>query len=384
MSDDRENPHDFGDEIPETNRPAEPPAFPLGRPSEPLPPTPPDASPENVPGEPESVAGAPDERSSRLSHEPRTLPAPVHEPRVRTNVFLFVATLACCVYWGFIQYQQFYGEEMRGFTLNPFRAPDALLGGLPFGIAVIAFLLAHEMGHYLACRHYGIAATLPYFLPFPPPLMLVTLLPGTMGAVIRIRGVITSRRALFDIAVAGPVAGWLAALPIMAYGISQSRVEGMVEIETGAYYSMGEPLLWSLMSQVFGPEVGPSQDLVMHPLAFVGWFALLMTAFNLLPIAQLDGGHLLYALAPRWHRAGSFAVLSLMLVAGIAYWPGWMVFGAFVAVFSLMSGGFRHPRPARFEPTLGAARLVLALVALAIFATSFMLVPVTLPSSVFQ
>jgi len=310
-------------------------------------------------------------------------PPPVEEPRLRTNAFLFVATVACCVYWGFLQYQQFYVDELHGFvSLNPLRAPEALLGGLPFGLAIIAFLLAHEMGHYLACRHYGIAATLPYFLPFPPPLMFFTVLPGTMGAVIRIRGVITSRRALFDIAVAGPIAGWLAALPILAYGISQSRVENLVEIETsGTYLTMGEPLIWSWMSQLFGPEVGASQDLVMHPLAFVGWFALLITAFNLLPIGQLDGGHLLYSLAPRWHRAGSFGILAFMLFAGVRYFLGWIVFATFVSVLSLLTGGFRHPRPRQFEPSLGTGRLLLALLALAIFVTSFMLVPVTLPGT---
>ena len=309
-------------------------------------------------------------------------PPPAVEPRIRTNVVLFLITLASTVYWGFLQYQSFYSDELGGFvTLNPLRAPEALVGGLPFGLAIIAFLLAHEMGHYLACRHYGIAASLPYFLPLPPPLSYVfILMPGTMGAVIRIRGVITSRRALFDIAVAGPIAGWLAALPIIAYGISQSRVEDLVEIETaGTYFTLGEPLLWTWMSQLFGPEISASQDLVMHPLAFVGWFALLITAFNLLPIGQLDGGHLVYALVPRWHRAGSFGILAFMLFAGIRYFPGWIVFAAFVSLLSLMSGGFRHPRPRQFEPSLGTTRLLLAVLALAIFVTSFMLVPVTLP-----
>jgi len=315
---------------------------------------------------------------------PPPLPEPpvVREPRLRTQVVLFLVTFASCWYWGFLQYQQFYIDELHGIvSLNPLRAPEALMGGLPFGLAVIAILLAHEMGHYLACRYYGISATLPYFLPLPPPLSFIfILMPGTMGAVIRIRGVITSRRALFDIGVAGPIAGWLAALPIIAYGISQSRVENLVEIETaGTYITMGEPLIWSWLSQLFGPEVGASQDLVVHPLAFVGWFALLITALNLMPVGQLDGGHLLYALAPRWHRSGSFGILAFMLFAGIRYFPGWVVFATFISVLSLMTGGFRHPRPRQFEPSLGTGRLLLALLALAIFVTSFVLVPVTMP-----
>jgi len=316
-----------------------------------------------------------------FSHEPPPQAPPPYRPRIRTNILLFVLTLASSIYWGFLQYQQFYAEELRGFfTTNPFRAPEALLGGLPFGLAVIAVLLAHEMGHYLACRHYRIAASLPYFLPLPPPTVFPTLLPGTMGAVIRIRGAITSRRALFDIAVAGPIAGWVTALPILAYGLSLSRVVERVEIETsGSYLTLGEPLIWPFLSRLFGPEVTASQDLVMHPLAFVGWFALLITAMNLLPVGQLDGGHLMYTLVPKLHRALSFGVLAFMLYAGVRYFLGWIVFAAVVSLLFLM-GGLGHPKPIKHQQSLGTARVILTVITVAIFITSFMLVPVTLPT----
>ena len=295
----------------------------------------------------------------------------VNGPRQSINVVLFVVTLASVIYWGFLQYQGFYSEELRSFTFNPLQAVDALLGGLPFAFAVIAFLLAHEMGHYLACRYYGIAATLPYFIPMPP--FILPLLPGTMGAVIRIVSPITSRRALFDIAVAGPLAGFLVALPILAVGLSQSHVISEVELQTGGpYLEMGEPLIWGLMAQWFGPATGSNQDLIVHPLAFVGWFALLVTAMNLLPVGQLDGGHLLYALAPRWHRVVSFTVLGVMLVAGIVYFPGWVVFSAIV--FFLL--GTRHPRPLNFDQELGRGRILLAIVTALILVSSFILVPV--------
>ncbi len=311
--------------------------------------------------------------------QPPPEPQPA-EPRIRTNIVLFVLTFASSIYWGFLQYQSFYQEELRGLlTSNPFAAPGAFLGGLPFGVAVIAVLLAHEMGHYLACRHYGIAATLPYFLPLPPPNVFPTLLPGTMGAVIRIRGAITSRRALFDIAVAGPIAGWVTALPILAYGLSQSRVVSTLEIETsGSYFTLGEPLLWEFMSRLFGPEIGPSQDLVMHPLAFVGWFAMLITAMNLLPVGQLDGGHLLYSLLPRWHRTISFTVLALMLFAGFRFFLGWILFAVVVSVLFMM-GGFGHPRPVDADQPLGGFRIILTLLTVGIFVTSFILVPVKIP-----
>lgn len=319
----------------------------------------------------------------RFSYEPPPEPTspPAYEPRIGGNVVLFVLTLASSVYWGFLQYQEFYRDELLGvIEHNPLRAPEAFLGGMPFGLAVIAILLAHEMGHYLACRHYGIAATLPYFLPLPPPNIFPTLLPGTMGAVIRIKGAITSRRALFDIAVAGPIAGWVTALPILAYGLSQSRVVSRVVIETeGTYYlTMGEPLIWPWLSGIFGPEVSPSQDLVMHPLAFVGWFALLITAMNLLPVGQLDGGHLMYTLVPKLHRAISFGVLAFMLYAGFRYFLGWIVFAA-VVMLLFMVGGMRHPKPIEYNQSLGPVRIVLTLLAVAIFVTSFMLVPVTIP-----
>jgi membrane-associated protease RseP (regulator of RpoE activity) len=296
----------------------------------------------------------------------------VRQPRAAVNAILFLLTLTSVTYWGFIQYQGFYRSDLLSVSGNPLRAPEALLGGLPFAMAVIAFLLAHEMGHYLACRYYGIAATLPYFIPFPP---IAPPLPGTMGAVIRIVSPITSRRALFDIAVAGPLAGFVVAIPILAVGLSQSRVVSELQIQTGGIYiKMGEPLIWGLMENWFGPTVGSNQELLVHPLAFVGWFALLVTAMNLLPVGQLDGGHLLYALFPRWHQTISKIVLAMMLLAGFLFFPGWVLFSALV--FFLL--GTRHPRPLHFDQELGGARVMLALIAALILVSSFVLVPVTM------
>lgn len=293
-------------------------------------------------------------------------------PRRWVNIVFFALTLVTTLYWGFIEYQSFYADDLGPPTLNPLAAPDLLLAGLPYGIAVIAFLLAHEMGHYLACRYYGLKATLPYFIPIPP---LITLLPGTMGAVIRILSPIRHRRALFDIAVAGPIAGFVVALPILAFGISQSRVVPAASLGDGFYFEMGEPLVWSALEALFGPDMQAGQELVAHPLAFVGWFAMLVTAMNLLPVGQLDGGHLIYAFLPRGHRAISFGFLAAMLAAGFLYFAGWIVFA--LMIYFLL--GTRHPPLATFE-SLGTGRKLLALASLAIFVISFMLVPVRLPS----
>ncbi len=375
MSDDRDNP--FEPPAPPAERP-EPSEQPAERPV-----------PLDQPVDRHAPLDQTPDRPTAYPYGPTAPPLPpaastevprVRGPRISSNVLLFIVTLASSSYWGFLQYQQFYADELRGFTsLNPLRNPEAMLGGMPFGFAMIAILLAHEMGHYLACRRYGIAASLPYFLPIPPPIIYFMILPGTMGAVIRIRSPITSRRALFDIAVAGPIAGWVVALPVLAFGLSLSRPVSTAEIESaGTYLTLGEPLIWDLMSRMFGPEAGPSEELVMHPLAFVGWFAMLITAMNLLPIGQLDGGHLIYSLRSRLHRPASIATLAFMLYAGVTYFLGWIVFATIISVLFAV-GGFRHPKPLEFDQPLGTARILLALLCLAIFVTSFMLTPITIP-----
>jgi membrane-associated protease RseP (regulator of RpoE activity) len=287
---------------------------------------------------------------------------------VRRNVILFLLTVATTSYWGFLQYQSFYLDDVGVLVFNPFAEPMLWIAGLPYGMAVIAFLAAHEMGHYLACRYYGIRATLPYFIPIPP--IPPILLPGTMGAVIRIKSPITGRRALFDIAVAGPLAGFVAAMPLLAVGLGQSRV---IESDSlGFGIGLGEPLIWGPLQAMFAPPLGPGQTLLAHPLAFVGWFALLVTAMNLLPIGQLDGGHLLYAVTPRHHRKVSVLLVVLMLFAGYQYFSGWILF-ALLILFAL---GTKHPRPLSFEGSLGPVRQTLLLISILILVTSFMLEPI--------
>jgi len=286
---------------------------------------------------------------------------------IRRNIILFVLTLLTTSYWGFLQYQYFYLDHLGEAVYNPFTEPMLWLAGLPYGMAVIAFLGAHEMGHYLACRYYGISATLPYFIPIPP--IGPILLPGTMGAVIRITGPITGRRELFDIAVAGPLAGFIVALPMLAVGLGQSRV---IDESSLSGIGLGTPLIWGPMQAAFAPPVGAGETLLAHPLAFVGWFALLVTAMNLLPIGQLDGGHLLYAVTPRHHRKISVLLVVLMFFAGYRYFSGWILF-ALLILFAL---GTRHPQPLSFAGDLGAGRRILLMIAILILITSFTLEPI--------
>ncbi len=302
--------------------------------------------------------------------EPRVPSAAAVEPpsSIRRNVILFVLTLLTTSYWGFLQYQSFYLDNLGEAVFNPFAEPMLWLAGLPYGMAVIAFLGAHEMGHYLACRYYGIRASLPYFIPIPP--IPPILLPGTMGAVIRIKSPITGRRELFDIAIAGPLAGFIVAMPLLAVGLGQSRVIDQDSLDFGI--GLGEPLIWGPLQAAFAPPVGPGETLLAHPLAFVGWFALLVTAMNLLPIGQLDGGHLLYAVTPRHHRKISVLLVVLMLFAGYLYFSGWILF-ALLILFAL---GTKHPEPLTFEGSLGPGRRFLLLIAILILVTSFMLEPI--------
>jgi membrane-associated protease RseP (regulator of RpoE activity) len=237
--------------------------------------------------------------------------------------------------------------------------------GLPFSLSLIAILLAHEMGHYLACRYYRIECTYPLFLPAPT-------LVGTLGAFIRIRSPFLDRRALFDVGIAGPLAGMALALPVLAWGVATSHI--LPAAAAGAHsnaewISFAWPPLQQWIAAGLHPGVVAGR-IALSPVARAGWIALLVTMLNLIPAAQLDGGHIVYALSPRLHRVTSWAALLLLLWGGWRYWPGWFVFAALIAAMRL-----RHPWVPE-TPALGRARLALALLALVIFAVTFMAAPV--------
>ena len=189
-------------------------------------------------------------------------------------------------------------------------APGRLLRGLPFSLTLMTILLAHEFGHYLACVYYRVDASLPYFLPSP------TLI-GTFGAFIRIRSPIYSKRVLFDIGIAGPLAGFVFLLPALAIGLAFSKVipgiahQGSVQFGT-------PPVQWLLEQAIF-PGVAPG-DIYLHPVARAAWVGVFATALNLLPIGQLDGGHILYALVGERHKLVSKVVIALLVPLGIFFW----------------------------------------------------------------
>lgn len=232
------------------------------------------------------------------------------------------------------------------------------VGGVFYSVAVMAILLSHEMGHYLMSRRYGIPATLPYFLPFP-------LSPfGTFGAIIKMKGVIINKKALFDIGVAGPLSGFIVSLPCVFFGIMMSTVTPVTE--SMSYLRLGDPLLFKLFQWLMIKEIPAGHDVMLHPVGYAGWVGLFVTALNLLPVGQLDGGHVIYAVfgaGSRW----AFAVSILALVAlALLYNPGWLFLVLLLLIF-----GMRHPEPLDAETPLDTGRKVLAIIMLVVFILSF-------------
>ena len=231
--------------------------------------------------------------------------------------------------------------------------PAGLVQGLPYSLTLLLILLAHEFGHYVASAFHRVDASLSYFLPSP--------ILGTFGAFIRIRSPIYSRRALFDIGIAGPLAGFIFLVPALAVGIAFSKV--MPGIAQAGSHHFGVPMLQWLLERAIFPGA-PSADIYLHPVARAAWVGMFATAMNLLPIGQLDGGHILYSFFPARHRSVSKALCILMLPLGL-FWKAWF----FWAVL-LWWLGRRHP-VIYDSSELGAARRKLAWLALAIFILCF-------------
>lgn len=279
---------------------------------------------------------------------------------------LFLLTLLTTLATG-AQFAWDYSSNQPPAFENLFRSyaavlaePKLLLSGIPFSFTLLGILLAHELGHYFACRYYSISASYPYFIPAP------TLI-GTLGAFIRIRSPIVNRKALFDVGLAGPVVGFIFAVPALAMAIAHSKVIPFAQ--TKAQVVFGDPLLSQLLVEWLWPGVNPA-DILLHPVGRAAWVGLFATALNLLPAGQLDGGHILYALASEHHRRISFGVALLLVPLGIKLWVGWLFWATL-----LLALGFRHPPLLnRWEP-LGSKRRAWAAIALVIFLLCFMPTP---------
>ncbi|MBZ5640529.1 MAG: site-2 protease family protein [Acidobacteriia bacterium] len=243
--------------------------------------------------------------------------------------------------------------------------PTVLVSGVPYAISILAILASHEMGHYLACRWYGIPATLPFFIPgigF-----------GTFGAVIRIRGVIPDRKALFDVAAAGPLAGFSVALPILIWGLLRATpVSGGIPPGAAAF---GSPLL----SLAIGHFLFGGADLSIDSIYIAGWFGMLITSMNLFPVGQLDGGHAVYALSRRWHRLlarGTLVTLIALVAVQTILYRTLSAYTLWCVVLLLMRD--RHPRLEDEITPLGPGRRLGLALLLLIFLICFIPVPLSL------
>ncbi len=242
--------------------------------------------------------------------------------------------------------------------------PRLALAGLAYSVPLLAILLAHELGHWLACRRYGVDASPPYFLPFLP----LVPLPGTFGAFIRVREPIREKKALFDMAVAGPIAGFLVALPVAAYGIWHTRLSFDPPVEGTIYF--GYPLAVKALQLLLTGHTFTSVHVVEHPSFMAAWWGFVVTAINLIPAGQLDGGHVLYAVFGRRHRLLSVPVLAALFGLGFLY-TGWWVWAAIVLVLTV----FRHPPVLDEETPLDARRKAVAAAVLLLLLLSFVPVP---------
>jgi membrane-associated protease RseP (regulator of RpoE activity) len=303
-------------------------------------------------------------------------------PRARfpaANVALFLATVATTLWAGFVLSPL--------YPLGPTLA-HVLRGGFPFAASLVAILFTHEMGHYVLARRHGVDTTLPYFIPVPFGA-------GTLGAVIRIRSALPSRRATLEIGAAGPIAGFLVALPLLLWGLAHSEIQRVAVAPSASSasspigllmaYLKGQPsapagegamfygdslLTWAAQRLLIGP---PDQYLVTpHPVFFAAWIGLLVTALNLVPLGQLDGGHVIYALLGR-RRARVFAecVSAGLLAAGLFLSWNWLLWWALTRFLV----GTKHP-PALVEEPLTPGRKVLAVFSLLLFAVTFIPVPI--------
>ncbi|MGD8978938.1 MAG: site-2 protease family protein [candidate division WOR-3 bacterium] len=230
---------------------------------------------------------------------------PDARPKYWLNLLLFVATILSTI---------FAGSLNSGG--NPFTNFSDIWLGIPFSVSIMAILTCHELGHYFTSRKEGLITTLPYFIPVPFHFL------GTFGAVIRMKSIVPSRKTLLKVGMSGPIAGFLVAVPVSIIGIYLSEVSAVPD--TPGLLRLGDSLLFSLIARVFHPDIPQGFDLLLHPVAFAGWIGLLVTAMNLIPIGQLDGGHVIYSLFLKKRRYLYIPLFGALIGLGFL-WAGWLI-----------------------------------------------------------
>ena len=242
--------------------------------------------------------------------------------------------------------------------------PIKIYKGWPFSITLLLILLFHEFSHYLASKKHRIEASLPYFIPAPT-------LFGTFGAVIKMKSPITTKNALIDIGASGPIAGFIISVIATIIGLSLSRI--MPVHDTANVISLGDSLLFKGLTRAILGAVPDNQDVYLHPVALAGWIGFFVTSLNLIPIGQLDGGHILYALLGDNHAVISKLLVGVMFIMGFLLWDGWIIWGVLLIIL-----GFKHPPIVYAEVPLDPKRKIVGWISLAIFVLTFTPVPIAI------
>jgi membrane-associated protease RseP (regulator of RpoE activity) len=262
------------------------------------------------------------------------------------HLILFIVTFFTTVLAGALQ-----------SGVNILAEPGKIYKGLPFSLTLMSILLAHELSHYVASRKHNVQATLPYFIPAP------TLI-GTFGAFIKMKSPVTTRKALLDIGISGPLAGFIISLIVSVMGLSFSKVVPVQE--TKEALSLGDSLLFSTLSQLILDYQPGVQDVLLHPVAFAGWIGFFVTSLNLLPIGQLDGGHVAYALFGERHSYFSKLLIPVLFLLGIFLWEGWAIWAIVLLIL-----GLKHPPIYYSEIPLDGKRRFLGWLGFFIFLITF-------------
>ncbi|MCK6556687.1 site-2 protease family protein [Candidatus Binatia bacterium] len=291
----------------------------------------------------------PPERGSFGPHVASRRPA-TRGPAV--NVVLFLLTLLTTSLAGAFQ-----------TGADPLEDPAQIVAGLPFALTLLSILAIHELGHYGLSKIHGVRASLPYFIPAPPILI------GTFGAFIRMQAPPPNRRALFDVGAAGPWAGMIVAIPAVLVGLRLSEVRPLGLDDGGLL--LGDSLLFQGLTWLALGTTPDTATIVLHPIALAGWFGLFVTFMNLLPVGQLDGGHVAYAMFGRWHRLVSRVFVGVIAALGFMGWQGW-----FVWVVLLLIIGFDHPPTRDAWTPLDWRRQVAAWLTVGVFVATFMAEPI--------
>src|SRR5918996_1724178 len=305
---------------------------------------------------------SPDEPTYVPRTQPRFEPPP---RRTWRHVLLFILTVFTTTLVGGAHYAAF-ANDFGGATID-LSSAALYLNGLWYSVSILAILGAHEFGHYYACRYYGVDASLPYFLPAPLPLT------GTLGAFIRIRQMIPGKRELFDIGIAGPIAGFIVAVPVLMLGMALSRVVALPQVTDGIV-ELGEPLLFQGAAWLVFGSIPDGYSINMHPMGFAAWFGLLATALNLFPIGQLDGGHISYAVLGR--KSTVVTLATVICLVGLSFMSSSWIVWTVLTVAMLLAFGPRHPRTFDEEIPLDRTRIMLAAFAAAMFLLCFTPAPI--------